>query len=146
MDSRRSGRSPGKKLFVPVYEVIRGNVHKLYYGMTLTSSTLVRLTRDADLYDRTDEVDYTTLFELCFLAVPELRDPAWVPLIPAALEDEDPNAIFSIIPAGDILVHHPYESFDASVERFIHAAADDPQTVSIKMLTASATIHRSLNR
>ena len=41
--------------------------------------------------------------------------------------------LFGTIQAGDILVHHPYESFDASVEHFISSAADDPQTVSIKM-------------
>ncbi len=41
--------------------------------------------------------------------------------------------IFSAIRAGDILLHHPYDSFYASVERFIREAADDPQTVSIKM-------------
>ena len=43
------------------------------------------------------------------------------------------GAIFTAMHAGDLLVHHPYESFDASVEHFISAAADDPQTVSIKM-------------
>ncbi|HWF06784.1 MAG TPA: polyphosphate kinase 1 [Candidatus Angelobacter sp.] len=177
----------GNKLFVPLSEIIRGNAHKLYNGMTLSSATLVRLTRDAeveleedpteglreqvqaqirqrryepvirlefgpgadpviremlrerfeltplDLYDLPEDLDYTTLFELAFLPVPELRDPAWAPLIPPVLDDEDPTAIFNIIQSGDILVHHPYESFDASVERFIHAAADDPQTVSIKM-------------
>ena len=40
---------------------------------------------------------------------------------------------FAVMQTGDLLVHHPYESFDASVEHFIRAAADDPQTVSIKM-------------
>src|SRR5262249_16426498 len=34
---------------------------------------------------------------------------------------------------GDILVHHPYDSFDASVEKFIEAASGDPQTVAVKM-------------
>ena len=40
---------------------------------------------------------------------------------------------FGTMQAGDILVHDRYESFDASIERCISSAADDPQTVSIKM-------------
>jgi polyphosphate kinase len=86
-----------------------------------------------DVYDMPAVVDFTTLFEIAALPVPVLRDPAWTPLRPAAFEDEDPAAIFAAIQSGDVLVHHPYESFDASVEHFISAAADDPQTVSIKM-------------
>jgi polyphosphate kinase len=177
---------PGKKVFIPLYEIIRGNVHKIYAGMTLTGATLVRLTRDAeveldddpetelretveeqvrqrryepvvrlefgpgadpairemlrerfqlaptDLYDLAGEVDYTTLFELAGLAMPELHDSAWTPLPLPAFEG-GASAVFSAIQAGDVLVHHPYESFDASVEHFISAAADDPQTISIKM-------------
>src|SRR4029077_3197294 len=85
-----------------------------------------------DLYDMPEEVDYTTLFEIAALPIPELRAPAWVPLPPPALLDEGP-AVFAAIQAGDVVVHHPYDSFDASVEHFIRVASDDPQTVSIKM-------------
>jgi polyphosphate kinase len=85
-----------------------------------------------DLYDMTEEVDYTALFEISGLSIPALRDPAWTPLTPAAFE-EGSESIFAAIQAGDVLVHHPYESFDASVEHFISVAADDPGTLSIKM-------------
>jgi polyphosphate kinase len=39
----------GDKTYVPLYEVIRGNIHKLYGGMKLTGNTLFRLTRDAEV-------------------------------------------------------------------------------------------------
>src|SRR5262249_47599845 len=84
-----------------------------------------------DVYDMPDEVDYTTLFEIAGLPVPELRDPAWTPLPPAGLEGS--SSVFSAIKSGDVLLHHPYDSFDASVEHFIATAAEDPETVSIKM-------------
>ena len=61
-----------------------------------------------------------------------LRDPPWTPLPPTGLESGGGD-IFAAIRAGDILLHQPYDSFDASVERFIREAADDPLTVSIKM-------------
>jgi len=178
------GIEQGKRLLVPLYEIIRGNMHSLYNGMNVSGMTLVRITRDADvelvesseaeirlqvqaqvrqrryepivrlefgphadagirdqlrdrfqlspadIFELEEEVDYTTLFEIAGLPIPELRDPAWTPLVPTALAE---GSIFAAIQAGDILVHHPYESFDASVEHFISTAADDPETVAIKM-------------
>ena len=176
----------GQKLLVPLSEVIRGNLHKLYSGMEIGEIAVMRLTRDAevaldedfpadfraqvkeeirqrryepvvrlefgagvdptlretlrerfdlteaDLYDLQEAVDYTTLFELLGLPKPELRDRDWTPLSPTLLSDE-PGAIFTAMGAGDFLVHHPYDSFDATVEHFISSAADDPHTVAIKM-------------
>ena len=85
-----------------------------------------------DVYEMQEELDYTTLFELLGLPLPTLRDHEWTPLWPSSLPEGE-GAIFAAMQGADLLVHHPYESFDASVEHFISAAADDPQTVSIKM-------------
>jgi polyphosphate kinase len=85
-----------------------------------------------DMYEMQEEVDYTSLFELLGLPFPALRDHEWTPLWPSPLPI-GADAIFTAIRASDLLVHHPYESFDASVEHFISTAADDPQTVAIKM-------------
>jgi polyphosphate kinase len=85
-----------------------------------------------DVYHSTDLLDYTTLFQLASLELPDLRDAPWLPQAPTRLADEEVD-IFAAIKSADMLVHHPYESFDASVERFIDDAADDPQTVAIKM-------------
>jgi polyphosphate kinase len=87
--------------------------------------------RDSDVYELAGLLDYTSLFAIASLALPELRDPPWSPLVPQVL-DEDAD-LFAVIRAGDLLVHHPYESFDATVERFIRDAADDPAVTAIKM-------------
>jgi polyphosphate kinase len=87
---------------------------------------------DDDTYEVAGLIDYTDLFQLASLDIPALRDPHWTPLPPLGLADEDAD-IFAAIQAGDILVHHPYDSFEASVERFIEAASYDPQTIAIKM-------------
>jgi len=180
-----AGVSPGEKLLTPLYELIRGNIHKLYEGMKLTGATLFRVTRDAefeidddsdgalrdivrekvrkrryepvvrlefapgadaviremlrerfglsatDVYELPGELDYTALFEIAGLSVPTLRDPAWNPLPPAALENS--RDVFAAIRTADVLVHHPYESFEDSVEHFIASAAGDPETVAVKM-------------
>lgn len=87
---------------------------------------------ELDVYEMPAELDYTSLFALSGLDRADLRDKPWVPVLPAALADEESD-IFDVIRAGDILLHHPYESFDASVERFIRTAAADPKVVAIKM-------------
>jgi polyphosphate kinase len=87
--------------------------------------------RDSDVYQLSGLLDYTSLFAIASLPVAELRDPPWSPLVPLVLDDE--ADLFAVIRAGDLLVHHPYESFDATVERFIRDAADDPAVTTIKM-------------
>jgi polyphosphate kinase len=85
-----------------------------------------------DIYEMSELIDYTTLLEIAGLEIPDLRDPPWTPLPPTGLDAPDGD-IFTAIRNGDILLHHPYDSFNAGVERFIGEAADDPLTVSIKM-------------
>jgi polyphosphate kinase len=87
--------------------------------------------RDGDVYELPGILDYASLFEIASLPVPELRDSPWTPLPPIGIDAD--SDIFSSIRAGDVLVHHPYESFDASVERFIRDAASDASTTTIKM-------------
>jgi polyphosphate kinase len=79
-----------------------------------------------DVYDLSGEIDFTSLFQIAALPMPALRDPAWSPLPPVALKNS--HDIFAAIRAGDVLVHHPYEGFEDSVEHFIAAAASDPST------------------
>jgi len=86
---------------------------------------------DDDLYVTDGMLDWGTLNEIADLDVHELRWPKWKPVAPSGLEDEDSD-IFSLIREGDLLVHHPYESFDHAVERFIEAAAADPKVLAIK--------------
>lgn len=85
-----------------------------------------------DVYEVPGEADYTDLRPLLDLPLASLKSPSWTPMIPAELADEDAD-IFSIIRTNDLLVHHPYESFTHSVERFITSAATDPKVLAIKM-------------
>jgi polyphosphate kinase len=87
--------------------------------------------RESDVYELPDMLDYSGLHELASLPVPELRDSPWTSLAPLGIDAD--TDLFAAIRAGDVLVHHPYESFDASVERFIREAAEDTSTTTIKM-------------
>ena len=91
--------------------------------------------RDDDVYEVAGMLDLTALWQLVDLDRPDLKAPPYVPVVPARLmpPDEDERVdLFAQIRAGDMLVHHPYESFSASVERFIAQAADDPEVLTIK--------------
>ena len=114
---------------------------------------------DADVFRRAGPLEYQDLHAIAALPRPDLRETPWRPVVPAVLKnlapveemrsyqdvalprgDSDTPAatIFERIREGDILLHHPYESFEASVERFISEAADDPDVVAIKQ-----TIYRT---
>ncbi len=110
---------------------------RLEYGPGGSATQLQLLRRkldlnESDLYEMPAELDYTDLFPIAGLNRPELRDKPWQPVVPPALSDEDSD-IFAVIRASDLLVHHPYESFEASVERFIRQAAEDPKVLALKM-------------
>jgi len=87
--------------------------------------------RESDVYELPGPLDYNALSEIASLPLPELRDTPWAPMLPLGLDAE--ADLFAVIRAGDVFVHHPYESFDATVERFIRDAADDVATTTIKM-------------
>ena len=87
---------------------------------------------EQDVYALRGPVDMDDLSALGEIDRPELKFEPWKPLVPARLADDEAD-MFSAIRAGDLLVHHPYESFSASVERFITEAADDPGVLAIKM-------------
>ena len=68
--------------------------------------------------------------EIADLDIPEHRWPKWTPVPPIGLEDDDAD-IFALVRQGDVLVHHPYESFEVVVD-FLRQAAQDPDVVAIK--------------
>ena len=74
--------------------------------------------------------------ELLDLPLADLRFPHWEPVVPTRLwpveKEEGRRDIFSIIREGDLLVHHPYDSFTHSVQRLVEEAALDPDVLAIK--------------
>ncbi len=85
-----------------------------------------------DLYEEPEPLGMADVMALAALEGPLLRLPPWKPICSPAMADVDAS-VFAIIRQSDVLVHHPYESFDSSVERFILSAVRDPQVLAIKM-------------
>ncbi len=85
-----------------------------------------------DLYDMPSDFDISDFSILNQkLSWPEHKFSAWSPVVPQMLSDQ--ISIFDHIRKQDILLHHPFESFSSSVERFITEAARDPDVLAIKM-------------
>jgi polyphosphate kinase len=76
-------------------------------------------------------LDPSALWSFYELDRPELKDDPWTPLTQPRLEGVED--FFDVISKGDLLVHHPYDSFDTSVEAFIEQAARDPSVLAIKL-------------
>jgi polyphosphate kinase len=91
--------------------------------------------QEGDVFEIDGLLDLKDLFDV--VKVPgfqELRDAPWSPVTQPRLqpdEDEEPD-VMAAMRKGDILVHHPYDSFTTSVERFVEQAVADPQVLAIK--------------
>jgi polyphosphate kinase len=90
---------------------------------------------DREVYDINGLLDLADLTAVA--DVPghaELRYPPWTPVTQPRLlgEDDEPCDMFATIRQEDLLVHHPYDSFGSSVERFVEQAVADPDVLAIK--------------
>src|SRR5918994_274898 len=90
---------------------------------------------DDDVYVHVAPLDLGGLWAVHGLDRPDLKDPPYTRVTPARLGlDEDERAdIFGAARRGDLLLHHPYESFRTSVEEFVRQASADPNVLAIKM-------------
>ncbi|NDJ16228.1 polyphosphate kinase 1 [Myxacorys almedinensis] len=97
-----------------------------------------------DIYDVEGILCLRDLMSFLELPLPDLKDPPWTAIKPARLRRvneidvekasfENDDNFFGAIRKQDLLVHHPYDSFSRSVQRFIEEAAHDPNVLAIKM-------------
>jgi polyphosphate kinase len=80
-------------------------------------------------------LDLTDLTKIADLDLPKLKFPAFRSRTVASLSEvdsEEPDLFFAAIRQGEILLHHPYESFTSSVVQFLQHAAQDPDVLAIK--------------
>ena len=101
---------------------------------------------EIDVYDIQGLLGLKDLLYFLSLPYPKLKYESWSSIVPKDLNkikkitssnnqkiESNEKDIFSLIRQSDILVHHPYQSFSASVEQFIAQAAYDPSVLTIKM-------------
>ena len=85
-----------------------------------------------DVYRIESPIGLGRLMDLYALDRPDLKDKPFLPAVPHSLGPESGEDIFSVIRREDLLLHHPYESFQPVVE-FLRAAARDPNVLAIKV-------------
>jgi polyphosphate kinase len=124
-----------------------GEVVRVEVGSDMTQGLRDALTEALEVearqvYEVNDLLDLTDLWQIVKLpGFPELRDPPWQSVTQPRLRPDEHHSkadIFGAMRAGDILVHHPYDSFSTSVGRFVEQAANDPDVLAIKL-----TIYRT---
>ena len=89
----------------------------------------------SEVFTLTPPLDLTYLFELYGLPLPELKDEPFDSMKPGLLntiDRHDADAFFAAIRDGEILLHHPYQTFTSTVTRFIELAVQDPKVLAIK--------------
>ena len=116
-----------------------GRVVRLEVDVGMSKEVLETLCRELEISDAEVSVidgplDLGGLFGIYEISRPDLKDEPWTPQTQPALArtENTPPDIFRVLQGGDVLVHHPYDSFATSVEAFVEQAARDPQVLAIK--------------
>jgi polyphosphate kinase len=112
---------------------------RLEIARTMTDDVRNLLVREleldeSDIYTVDGPLDLGGLWSIADLDRPQLKYEPWLPLTPSQLaaHGDHPLHLFRALRQGDILVHHPYDSFLTSVEAFVDQAARDPRVMAIK--------------
>lgn len=90
---------------------------------------------ESEVYRLPAPLDLGGLFQIAKIDRPSLKYAKHVPVTPLQFQPAEPNApvdVFAAMRRGDVLVHHPYESFATSVQAFLEQAARDPNVLAIK--------------
>ena len=115
-----------------------GDVVRLEVSSSVSRSLLERIQRglgiaDDQVYEIHGPLDLADLDQVVDLDRPELKHDSAPPVTPPRLARvRRPSELFDEIRRGDLLVHQPYESFSATFEAFVRAAASDPDVIAIK--------------
>jgi len=135
----RKRRFAGSAVRLEVHASMPSNVKKmLMQGLGLA---------EGDVYEIDGLLGLGDLFALAGLPLPDLKDKPWRAVVPPPfkdfqellLQDEDDSdehiseEFFKMIRKSDLMVHHPYHSFSATVQQFITQSAHDPRVLAIKM-------------
>ena len=134
-----------------------GQAVRLVIADTVTDEAKELLRRELDLhrddvYETALPLDLSDMFSLYSLDRPDLKFEPWKPVTQFRLAgtDDERADLFAEIRRDDILLHHPFESFQSSVEEFIRTASVDPKVLAIKIAmyrtAEDSSIVRSLIR
>src|SRR5437868_710295 len=92
----------------------------------------MRAYADPELVETGPLLELGDFMSIGLLDIPELRDPPFAPVTPPELKDPTRN-IFDVLKEKDVLLHHPFDSFNTTVEQFLLTAATDDNVLAIKM-------------
>jgi polyphosphate kinase len=121
-----------------------GEVTRLEVSQSMSQAMRERLQQglrvaDEVVYPLEGKLDLADLGELWQLDRPDLKNEPWLPVSrPPWNSIESAAEQFSAVRAGDLVVHHPYDSFASSFESYIDRAAADPEVIAIK-----STVYRT---
>jgi polyphosphate kinase len=116
-------------------EVVRLEVERTMSARLREQLKTALKIEERQLYDVDGLLDMSDLWDVNGIGgFSELRDPPFTPVTKPRLrgEDEQEADLFAVMREGDVLVHHPYDSFTTSVERFVKQAVHDPDVLAIK--------------